>query len=105
MIPKLVHFDFVHDYILHLRFADGVDGDVDLKDELYGAMFEPLKKTDQFLQVAIHPDFHTLVWSNGADLAPEFLYEKALESQGPLKTSYVAESMNAEPYSEASSKN
>jgi len=91
MIPKLVHFHPVRDYILHLCFADGVEGEVDLKEELYGKLFEPLKVQSSFLQVSIHPDFHTLFWANGSDLAPEFLYEMTLESQGTLKNSHVAE--------------
>ena len=95
MIPKLVHFHPVHDYILHLRFADGVEGDVDLKGELYGKLFEPLKEQSFFLKVSIQPDFHTLVWPNGADISPEFLYEKTLESQGTISKSHVAETQQS----------
>lgn len=43
MIPKVIEAKYVHDYIIHLRFADGAKGDVDLSQELYGEMFEPLK--------------------------------------------------------------
>jgi hypothetical protein len=42
---------------------------------LYGELFEPLKDQAFFQQFSIHPEFHTLAWPNGADLAPEFLYE------------------------------
>ncbi|MCF8039891.1 MAG: DUF2442 domain-containing protein [Desulfohalobiaceae bacterium] len=50
-------------------------GDVDLSQELYGEMFEPLKNRETFAKVTVHPEFHTLCWPNGADIAPEFLYE------------------------------
>jgi len=77
MIPKIVTAEYVHDYTIHLRFSDGTAGDVDLSGELYGEMFEPLKDGDVFRQFRIHPEFHTLCWPNGADMAPEFLYAKA----------------------------
>lgn len=77
MIPKVIEAEYLHGFIIHLRFADGAEGDVDLSQELYGEMFEPLKDIEIFKQFSIHPEFHTLCWPNGADIAPEFLYEKA----------------------------
>ena len=66
----------MHDYVVYVRFADGTEGDVDLRDELHRELFEPLKDPAVFRTVAVHPDFHTLCCANGADLAPEFVYEK-----------------------------
>ena len=77
MIPRVVQADYVRDFIIHLRFADGTEGDVDLRDELYGEIFEPLTDPAFFQQFSVHPEFQTLTWPNGADIAPEFLYEKA----------------------------
>ena len=76
MIPRVESARHKGDFVVHIRFSDGVEGDVDLRDELYGEMFEPLKDQRLFAQVCVHPEFHTLVWPNGADFAPEFLYEK-----------------------------
>ena len=76
MIPRVVEARPVRDFIVHLRFADGTEGDVDLHDELYGELFEPLKDPALFQQFSVHPEFQTLTWPNGAALAPEFLYEK-----------------------------
>ena len=76
MIPRVVKADYVGDYTIHVWFADGTEGDVDLGNELYGEVFEPLKDPVVFKTFTVHPDFHTLCWPNGADIAPEFLYEK-----------------------------
>jgi len=77
MIPQVIEATYAHDYVIHLIFADGTEGDVDLAQELYGKLFEPLKNIETFKQFIIHLDFHTLCWPNGADFAPEFLYEKS----------------------------
>ena len=76
MIPKVEKAEYVGEYTVYLRFADGAEGDVDLAEELYGELFEPLKDLAIFRQFAVHPEFRTLCWPNGADFAPEFLYEK-----------------------------
>ncbi len=67
---------YLHDYVIQIRFNDGAIGEVDLRDELTGEMFEPLKDLSKFKSFHVDPDIETIVWDNEADLAPEFLYEK-----------------------------
>jgi len=76
MIPEVQKAEYINEYTIHLLFADGVEGEVDLREELYGEIFEPLKDISLFRQFLVHHEFHTLYWPNGADFAPEFLYEK-----------------------------
>lgn len=66
---------YIRDYVIWLRFNDGAEGEIDLKDELWGEVFEPLKDPGVFRSFKVDPDLETIVWENGADLAPEFLYE------------------------------
>jgi len=71
---RVIEARHVRDYVIRVRFADGVEGEVDLKDELYGEVFEPLKDPELFKSLMVNPDWHTVSWPNGADFAPEFLY-------------------------------
>lgn len=75
MIPGVSEVRHVRDHVLYLRFTDGRAGEVDLSLELEGEIFEPLKDVAYFKQVSVHPELHTLTWPNGADFAPEFLYD------------------------------
>ena len=76
MIRHVKEAKYLHDYIMWLRFDDGAIGEIDLKEELYGEVFEPLKDLSVFKSFKVDPDLETIVWDNGADIAPEFLYEK-----------------------------
>ena len=76
MLYRLVEVRYVRGFTLWLRFSDGVEGEVDLIDELDGPIFEPLKDPDIFRSFQLHPELHTVTWPNGADFAPEFLYEQ-----------------------------
>ena len=73
MMSKLIAARHLRNHVLWLRFDDGVEGEIDLANELHGPVFEPLKNLDYFVRFEVHPEFHTLVWPNGADFAPEFL--------------------------------
>jgi hypothetical protein len=77
MIPKLIKAKHIRDYVLELTFDDGLSGQVDFKDKLWGPIFVPLKDETAFRAFSIHPDLDTLCWPNGADFSPEFLYESA----------------------------
>ena len=76
MTPRITQAAYVRDYVIHLRFSDGTEGDVNLEKELDGEVFEPLKDISYFKRFALHPDLHNILWPNEADFAPEFLYER-----------------------------
>ena len=76
MIPRVAEAKYIKDYTLYLRFSDGSDGEVDLAQELDGEIFKPLKDISYFRNFSVNQELHTVVWPNGADFAPEFLYEK-----------------------------
>lgn len=63
------------DHRVWIRFDDGVDGEVDLSDDLEGEVFEPLRDPDYFARFVVD---ETLTWPNGADFAPEYLHERVL---------------------------
>lgn len=72
----------LNDYVLQVEFQDGLIGTVDLKDRLFGPVFEPLKDVSAFKQVGID-DFGAVCWPCDADLAPDGLYEKISKQMQP----------------------
>ena len=65
---------YLGEYRVWLSFNDGTRGEVDLSNRLHGPMFEPLKDPYLFSQVRFDSEADTIVWPNGADLAPEYLH-------------------------------
>ena len=78
MIFHIVDAKYIDGYQIWIKFNDGAEGTVDLKEELYGEMFEPLRNFDNFKSFHIDRELETLVWENGADFAPEFLHEQLM---------------------------
>ena len=76
-MPTLRVAEYIDAYRLRLTFSDGKVGELDLADELWGEMFEPLKDIELFKSFRIDQEFGTVVWPNGADFAPEYLYQTA----------------------------
>lgn len=64
---------YLRDYVIWVKFNDGIEGEVDLEGELAGDIFGPLKNKKLFRSFKVDPLLETIVWENGADLAPEFL--------------------------------
>jgi len=76
MIARIIDAKYIKDYTLLIRFSDGSEGAVDLEQDLEGEIFEPLREISYFKDFTVNHEVHTVVWPNGADFAPEFLYEK-----------------------------
>ena len=73
---RLIEAKHLSGYVIRLKFSDGLEGDVDLKNEIHGLIFEPLRDIETFKRIRLDPELHTLVWPNGTDFSPEFLHEK-----------------------------
>ena len=76
MLPRLLSATYKGDYRIWLTFADGVEGEVNLDGELWGEIFEPLRDKAVFAVFTLDSELETIVWPNGADFAPEFLYQQ-----------------------------
>jgi hypothetical protein len=70
------------DYRLHVRFEDGVEGEVDLSGLVGSGVFEAWRDPAEFLKVAIDPESHTLAWPGGIDLCPDRLYQDVSQQAG-----------------------
>lgn len=73
MILHVTSVRHMGDYRLQLEFNNGRIKKVDLAEELYGEVFEPLRDLEEFKRVFLNVETGTIEWPNGADLAPEFL--------------------------------
>jgi Protein of unknown function (DUF2442) len=74
-LPFVVRAEHRGGFCIHLTFNDGSEATLDFHQWLDGPVFEPLKDAAYFRRFFI--DGGTLVWPNGADIAPETLYDAA----------------------------
>jgi len=74
-MEKVIFVKACDDFVLQVRFADGAQGRIEMKDRLFGPVFEPLNDPKLFAQASID-EFGAVCWPNGADLAPDALYER-----------------------------
>jgi Protein of unknown function (DUF2442) len=76
LMEKIVHVTAVKvlgGHRLHLNFDDGSSGEIDFSDEEWEGVFAPLADPSYFGTVELDEELGTIVWPNGADIAPETL--------------------------------
>lgn len=71
-----------------VRFDDGREGVADLTEALKGPLFEVLKDPQVFRKLRIDEELQTIVWPNGTDLAPEYVYYQAFRDDPKLHTTF-----------------
>ena len=75
MLKDIVEARAVGGHRLHVRFEDGVEGEVDVARLVsFDGVFEPLRDEAEFAQVRVDAELGTVVWPGGADLDPDVLY-------------------------------
>jgi hypothetical protein len=88
-IGTLVHVtavEVIGDRRLRLRFEDGAEGELDMAAWPWRGVFEPLRDPAFFAKVELDEELGTIVWPNGADLAPETLHEWVTHHLSPAPT-------------------
>ena len=78
MLVRVTSVECVGPRAVRVSFDDDTTKEIDLSDELWGEVFEPLRDPDFFRQVTLNEETGTIEWPNGADLAPSFLHEKGV---------------------------
>lgn len=74
MIETVSTVQVVRPFVLSVTFEDGAQRLVDVEPYLDGPIFRPLRDPAVFAQAMVDADAGTVVWPNGTDFAPEFLY-------------------------------
>jgi hypothetical protein len=88
MFLHITNARYLEDYKVEVSFNDGRKGVADLADALKGSMFEPLKNKSLFSRLVVDKELDTIVWSNGADLAPEYIYFQAFKKEPELQSQF-----------------
>ncbi|NOT47852.1 MAG: DUF2442 domain-containing protein [Acidobacteria bacterium] len=85
MLVHVIDAKYVDGYRIEVSFNDGRKGIADLRDALHGPAFESLKDESEFRRFVVDKELDTLVWANGADLAPEYIYFQAFRDDRELQ--------------------
>jgi len=75
-LPLVVKAEHRGAFRIHLTFNDAVEATLDFRRWLEGPIFEPLKERGYFSRFFVEGG--TVVWPNGADIAPETLHAAAV---------------------------
>jgi len=73
LLPSVVRAEYRGGFRIRLTFSDSTERTVDFYSWLEGPVFEALKEPTYFRGFFL--DGGTVAWPNGADIAPETLYE------------------------------
>ena len=81
MLYDIVEVKVVKNYLLFLRFENNVQGEIDISTIIpFKGIFSKLEDLEFFATVYVNKELGTIVWDNGADLSPSYLYSIILNA-------------------------
>jgi Protein of unknown function (DUF2442) len=84
MLVHVVNAKYVDGYRIEVTFNNGRTGVADFDGALIGSVFEELNDPESFRRFRVDRELDTIVWDNGADMAPEFIYFQAFRNDSGL---------------------
>jgi len=83
LTPDVTGVRVVRHGVLLLTFEDGLEGEVDLTERLFGPVFERARTPVGFAEVFVDDEIGTVAWPGEVDLAPDTLYVRVKTGQWP----------------------
>ncbi|HYM04918.1 MAG TPA: DUF2442 domain-containing protein, partial [Terriglobales bacterium] len=83
LLPSVIRAEYRGGFRIHVTFNDNSEKTIDFRRWLDGPVFEPLKSPEYFRRFFI--DGGAVAWPNGADIAPETMYNVATRKRRPSK--------------------
>jgi hypothetical protein len=83
LTPDITAVSVVRHGVLRLTFADGLASEIDVLERMRGPVFDEARTPAGFAMAAVDVETGTVVWPDGADLAPDTLYERVSRGTWP----------------------
>ncbi len=88
MILHVINAKYIGNYKVEVSFNNGRKGVADLSEALHGRVFETLKDQSLFSKLKVDKELATIVWPNGTDLAPEYIYFQTFRNEPELQDKF-----------------
>ena len=89
-LPEIVEAKWLKGYCVQVTFNNLQKGIIDLEKYVGKGIFKELKNIEKFKRLKVDAELGTIIWPNGADIAPEVLYQEALSSKSSKRLSEAA---------------
>lgn len=80
-IHEIIEAKWLEGYTIQLTFSNLKKAVVDLKKYLGLGIFKELTSLEKFKQFRVDAELGTIIWPNGADIAPEVLYRESFSTK------------------------
>lgn len=90
VVPEIVEAKWIKGYVIQVTFSDLKRATLDLKKYLGRGIFKELASIEKFKRFKVDAELGTIVWPNGADIAPEVLYREAFAAKSLKRFSEAA---------------
>jgi hypothetical protein len=89
ILVRIIEARYLDNYRVEVAFSGGRKGVADLSGAIEGPVFEELKNESAFSRFYVDKELDTIVWENGADLAPEYIFFQAFKDESELQPQFI----------------